>query len=35
MIDRRQVVGGVVLGGAAALFGATAAQAQDYKAKYP
>ncbi len=35
MIDRRQIVGGVILSGAAVLFAATTAQAQDYKAKYP
>jgi phosphonate transport system substrate-binding protein len=35
MIDRRQIVGGFILSGAAVLFAATIAQAQDYKAKYP
>jgi phosphonate transport system substrate-binding protein len=35
MIDRRQIVGSVFAGAAALLFAATAAQAQDYKTKYP
>jgi phosphonate transport system substrate-binding protein len=35
MIDRRQIVGSVITSAAALLFAATAAQAQDYKAKYP
>ena len=35
MIDRRQVVGSAIASAAALLFAATAASAQDYKAKYP